>query len=97
MSDLTFLSASEIAGQIRTRKVSPVEVIEAHLARVEKLNPKINAFVQLDDRGALAQARHAEAAVMQDQNLGPLHGGPISIKSSIDVAGMSSSRETRRT
>ncbi len=88
MSDLTFLSASEIAGQIRTRKVSPVEVIEAHLARVEKLNPKINAFVQLDDRGALAQARQAEAAVMQDQNLGPLHGVPISIKSSIDVAGM---------
>jgi len=88
MSDLTFLSASEIAGQIRTRKVSPVEVIEAHLARVDKLNPKINAFVQLDHRGALAQARQAEAAVMQDQNLGPLHGVPISIKSSIDVAGM---------
>ena len=88
MSDLTFLSASEIAGQIRTRKVSPVEVIEAHLARVETLNPKINAFVQLDHRGALAQARQAEAAVMQDQNLGPLHGVPISIKSSIDVAGM---------
>jgi len=88
MSDLTFLSASEIAGQIRTRKVSPVEVIEGHLARVEKLNPKINAFVQLDHRGALAQARQAEAAVMQDQNLGPLHGVPISIKSSIDVAGM---------
>src|SRR5712691_4348519 len=88
MSDLTFLSASEIAGQIRTRKVSPVEVIEAHLARVETLNPKINAFVQLDHRGALAQARQAEAAVMQDQNLGPLHGVPISIKSSSDVAGM---------
>jgi len=88
MSDLTFLSASEIARQIRTRKVSPVEVIEAHLARVERLNPNINAFVQLDHKGALAQARHAEAAVMQDQNLGPLHGVPISIKSSIDVAGM---------
>ena len=88
MSDLTFLSASEIAGQIRTRKVSPVEVIEAHLARVEILNPKLHAFVQLDHRGALAQARQAEAAVMQDQNLGPLHGVPISIKSSIDVAGM---------
>jgi Asp-tRNA(Asn)/Glu-tRNA(Gln) amidotransferase A subunit family amidase len=88
MSNLTFLSASEIAGQIRTRKVSPVEVIEAHLARIEKLNPKINAFVQLDHKGALAQARHAEAAAMQGQNLGPLHGVPISIKSSIDVAGM---------
>jgi aspartyl-tRNA(Asn)/glutamyl-tRNA(Gln) amidotransferase subunit A len=88
MSDLTFLSASQIAEQIRTRKVSPVEVIEAHLARIENLNPKINAFVQIDRERAVAQARQAETAVIQGKSLGPLHGVPISIKSSIDVAGM---------
>src|SRR5260221_3570709 len=88
MSDLTFLSASQIAEQIRNRKISPVEVVEAHLARIQKLNPKINAFVQLDGERALAQARAAETAVMRNQNPGPLHGVPISIKSSIAVAGL---------
>ena len=88
MSDLTFLSASQIAEQIRNKQVSPVEVVEAHLARMEKLNPKINAFVQVDAERALTQARDAETAAMRGQNLGSLHGVPISIKSSIDVAGM---------
>ena len=88
MADLTFLSASEIARQICIRKISPVEVVEAHLARIQKLNPQINAFVHLDEERALAQARIAETAVMQGQSVGPLHGVPISIKSSIDVAGM---------
>lgn len=73
---------------IRKRQISPVELVEAHLARIELLQPKINAFVQVDAAGALAQARRAEAAVTQNQELGPLHGVPISIKNSIDVAGM---------
>jgi amidase len=88
MADLTFLSASQIAKQIRNKKLSPVEVVEAHLARIQKLNPTINAFVHLDRERTVAQARIAEKAVMQGQALGPLHGVPVSIKSSIDVAGM---------
>src|SRR5712692_6290072 len=88
MSDLTSLSASQIAQQIRNMKTSAVEVVKAHLTRIEKLNPKINAFVHVDHEPALTQARQAETAVTQNQNLGPLHGVPISIKSSIDVAGM---------
>src|SRR6266567_8899519 len=88
MADLTFLSAIQIAEQIRNRKVSPVDVIEAHLDRIEKLNPSINAFVQVDRERALSQARDAEAAAMQNQTLGLMHGVPISIKSSIDVMGM---------
>src|SRR6266851_4393758 len=87
-SELTFLSASQMAEQIRNKQISPVELVEALLARIEHLNPKINAFVQIDSEGVLVQARNAEAAVMQNQKLGPLHGVPISIKSSIDVAGM---------
>jgi Asp-tRNA(Asn)/Glu-tRNA(Gln) amidotransferase A subunit family amidase len=95
MSDLTFLSASQIAEQIRLKKVSPVETIKGHFARIEKINPKINAFVQLDEERALAQARDAEAAVTQGHMVGPLHGVPISIKSSIDVAGMRCEAGTR--
>src|SRR5262249_34079303 len=69
-------------------KISPIELTQAHLARIEHLNPKINAFVQVDAERALDQARTAEAAVMQHRPLGPLHGVPISIKSSISVTGM---------
>ncbi|HEV2696394.1 MAG TPA: amidase family protein, partial [Terriglobales bacterium] len=87
MSQITSLSACEIAERVRTRDVSPVEVVEAHLIRIEKINPKVNAFIQVDAEGAIKRAREAEAAVLQGKPLGPLHGVPISIKSSIDVAG----------
>jgi Asp-tRNA(Asn)/Glu-tRNA(Gln) amidotransferase A subunit family amidase len=88
VDEITSLSALQIAEQIRNRAFSPVEVMEAHLARIEEVNPKINAFVQLDLERAPQQARDAEAAVVRGDQLGPLHGVPISIKSSIDVAGM---------
>jgi Asp-tRNA(Asn)/Glu-tRNA(Gln) amidotransferase A subunit family amidase len=88
MSELTSLSAVEIAEQVRRRQVSPVEVVEAHLARIDTVNPRINAFVDLDRERALREARAAEAALRAGGELGPLHGVPISIKSSIDVAGM---------
>jgi Asp-tRNA(Asn)/Glu-tRNA(Gln) amidotransferase A subunit family amidase len=94
-SDLIFLSASEMAEQIRLKKISPIELVEAHLDRIEKLNPKLNAFVQVDHECALIYARNAEAALMRKGDLGPLHGVPISIKSSIDVAGMRCEAGTR--
>jgi Asp-tRNA(Asn)/Glu-tRNA(Gln) amidotransferase A subunit family amidase len=87
MSELTFLSAVSMAEQIRQGKLSPVELVEAHLARIERLNPKLNAFVQVDAEGACRQARAAEDAVARGEKLGPLHGVPVSIKSSIEVAG----------
>src|SRR5437870_4748951 len=88
MPDLTFLSATEMAKGIREKQLSPVELIEAHLSRIETLNPKMNAFVQLAAERARSQAQAAETAVMGGKVWGPLHGVPISIKSSIDVAGM---------
>jgi Asp-tRNA(Asn)/Glu-tRNA(Gln) amidotransferase A subunit family amidase len=86
--ELTFLSACEMAKLIRSRKLSPVELVQAHLDRIERLNPKINAYVQVDGERALAYARRAEKAVLENKTLGPLHGVPLSIKSAIDVAGM---------
>lgn len=88
MPELTFLSAVAMAEQVSAQKLSPVELLEAHLHRIERLNPELNAFVQIDAEGARRQARAAEAAVTGKQPLGPLHGVPVSIKSSIDVKGV---------
>jgi Asp-tRNA(Asn)/Glu-tRNA(Gln) amidotransferase A subunit family amidase len=95
MSDLTFLPATVMAQQIRERKISPVELVDAHLAKIERLNPKLNAFVHVDPQRARREARDAEAAVMRGGSLGPLHGVPISIKSSLDVAGFRCEAGTR--
>jgi Asp-tRNA(Asn)/Glu-tRNA(Gln) amidotransferase A subunit family amidase len=81
------LSARELAAQIRGKLVSPVEVARAHLDRIARLNPVLNAFVDCKPDGVIAQARQAEKAVQRGDKLGPLHGVPVSIKSSIDVAG----------
>jgi len=83
----TFSTISEVTAAIRTKKISPVEIVEAHLSHVESLQPKLNAFVHLDAAGALKQARAEEAAILRGDPLGPLHGIPVTIKSSIDVAG----------
>ncbi|MFZ0299969.1 MAG: amidase family protein, partial [Candidatus Sulfotelmatobacter sp.] len=88
MRELTFLPAVLMAKQIREKKISPVEVVEAHLKQIEKLNPKLNAFAHIDAERARRAARAAEAEVMPRKKLGPLHGVPISIKSSIGVAGL---------
>ncbi len=95
MSDLTFLPAVEMAQQIRRRKISPVELAEFHLAKIDRLNPKLNAFVQLDAERVRREARAAEQSVFKGEQLGPLHSVPISIKSSIEVAGYRCEAGTR--
>src|ERR1022692_4287321 len=95
MSDLTFLSAVAMAQKIREKKISPVELADAHLATIERLNPKLNAFVQVDAERALRAAQDTEMAVMQGKPLRPLHGVPISIKSSLEVVGMRCESGTR--
>src|SRR5438270_1491289 len=84
-----------MAQQIRQKEISPVELVEAHLAQIEKLNPTLNAFVQVDAERARETARNAAIAVAQHHPLGPLHGVPISIKSSISVAGLRCESGTR--
>ncbi len=95
MSSLTRLTAIEMAAAVRARKVSPVELVKAHLKRIRQLNPKFNAFVCVDEKRALTAARAAEAVLMHGDDVGSLHGVPVSIKSSIDVAGLRCEAGTR--
>jgi Asp-tRNA(Asn)/Glu-tRNA(Gln) amidotransferase A subunit family amidase len=95
MSQSTLLSAVQIATAIRRKDVSPLEVARIHLDRISRLNPKLNAFVDCRPDAVLSQARDAEQAVLRGEILGPLHGVPLSIKSSIDVAGNRSEAGTR--
>ena len=98
MNEITFLPAVVMAERIREKKISPVELVDAHLAQIEKLNPKLNAFVHVDPDAARRAAQAAEAAVMQAKTrkaLGPLHGIPVSVKSSFEVSGMRCESGTR--
>jgi Asp-tRNA(Asn)/Glu-tRNA(Gln) amidotransferase A subunit family amidase len=82
-----YASIAEIRESVGTKKVSPVEIVEAHLERIETLQPKLNAFVHLDAEAALEQARRAEETLRRGAALGPLRGVPVTLKSCIDVAG----------
>src|ERR1039457_1079744 len=95
MNDLTFLPAVSMAEQIRKKEIFPEELVDAHLAQIEKLNPRLNAFVQVDAERARQAARDAAFAVMNGATLGPLHGVPISIKSSFTVEGLRCEAGTR--
>ena len=85
---LTRKSARELARLIRAGAVSPVEVLDAHLAVIEAVNPKLNAIVTLAAEQARADARLAEIAVGKGEPLGPLHGLPVAIKDITPTAGI---------
>lgn len=85
---LTGKSARELAKLIRERALSPVEVLEAHLASIETRNPRLNAVVTLVAEQARDDARRCEQAVMQEATLGPLHGLPVAIKDTTPTAGI---------
>ncbi len=84
-----------MASNIRARKISPLELADAHLAKIENLNPKLNAFVHVDPERVQNDARRACSAIAQGKTLGSLHGVPVSIKSCVDVAGMRVEAGTR--
>ncbi len=88
MTELYYLPAAELARKIRTKECSPVEVMEAHLDRVEKVNPALNAITHLDAERARRSAQQAERGRDRGAEVGPLHGVPITIKSSIEVEGL---------
>jgi len=94
-ADLCWMSAVELARGIRDRSFSPLEVVEAVLERMERVNRRINAYVTVVADAALAEAKRAEAAVMSGERLGPLHGVPVSIKDLIFTRGIRTTMGSR--
>ena len=86
--DLANLELHEAATLVRQKKVSPVQLTQACLARIEALNPRLNAFITVTAESALAQARQAEAELQRGMWRGPLHGIPIALKDLVDTAGV---------
>ena len=86
MTEAHWLTAVEASRAFAAKTLSPVELVTALLARIEKLDPKLNAFIRLDAEGAMGAARAAEAEIAQGRIRGPLHGVPVGVKDIIDVA-----------
>jgi amidase len=93
-SDTIFASASEIAAAVRQNKISATAVIEAHLARIASVNPGLNALVTLGAEAALERAQALDRELAYGKVVGPLHGVPISVKDTIEVAGLPCSAGT---
>ena len=87
-SEICFLPATEMARLIRNRKFSCEEAMRAHLAQIERLNPKVNAIVTLVPERALEQARKADQALARGEPTGPLHGLPVAHKDLADTKGI---------
>jgi aspartyl-tRNA(Asn)/glutamyl-tRNA(Gln) amidotransferase subunit A len=94
-TDLHWLTASEASREFAARRLSPVELLNALLARIEALDPKINAFIRLDKAAAIDAARAAEQEIAAGRVRGPLHGVPVGIKDIIDVAGLPTTCHSR--
>src|SRR5262245_40449881 len=86
--DLNYLSASELADLIRSRRLSPVELMRRTLARIERAQPVLNAFITVCSEQALAEAHDAEAALTRGEWRGPLHGIPFSVKDLVNTKGV---------
>ncbi len=87
MTELHFASAVDLVDKIKARKISAFELLEHFLDRVERHNPALNAIIWLDKDGAQARARAADAALDRGEDWGPLHGLPMTVKESYDLAG----------
>ncbi len=95
MNELNFQSATKLAQLIRGKEVSPVEVVEAHIQRIEEVNPKLNAFVTMTFDSAMEAARHSEQRITRGEDVGLMEGVPISIKDTIETAGVLTVSGTR--
>ena len=94
MDELIFRSASSLAGMIRDRQVSSVEVVQAHLDRIEAVTPTLNAVVFVLADSALARARQLDRELSRGTLVGPLHGVPITIKDAVATAGVTTTGGT---
>jgi aspartyl-tRNA(Asn)/glutamyl-tRNA(Gln) amidotransferase subunit A len=89
--DTSNLTIKHLSKLIASREISCLEVVDATIERIEKLNPKLNAFITVLDESARRQAKHADSLIKQGKYLGPLHGIPISLKDIIYIKGVRSS------
>ena len=89
------LDATELARRIRCRQVSAAEVVDAHLARMDAVDPLLHAVITRMDDAARRMARAADAAVERGEALGPLHGVPFTVKDALDTAGVRTTRGSR--
>jgi aspartyl-tRNA(Asn)/glutamyl-tRNA(Gln) amidotransferase subunit A len=87
-NQLPLLDLSEASRAVQKKEVSPVELTQACLARIEKLNPRLNAFITITGDAALEAARKAEAEIARGEWKGPLHGIPLAVKDLIETAGV---------
>jgi amidase len=95
-SDIVMMDAVGLAAAIRTRRVSCVEVMTAYLDHIERLNPRVNAIVALQDRaGLLAQARERDELLARGEPIGPLHGFPFAVKDLVPVKGLPMTKGSR--
>src|SRR5690606_39249549 len=83
--ELTWMPAWRMREMIGSKDISPVEVTEHFLNRIEEVGDKLKAFMTVDHKGARAQAKAAEKAVLAGDPLGPLHGIPVSVKDHIGI------------
>jgi aspartyl-tRNA(Asn)/glutamyl-tRNA(Gln) amidotransferase subunit A len=95
MDELMYASATAMAQAIRDKRVSATEVVEAHLQRIEAVNPALNAVVQVAGARARLEALAADQALARGELRGPLHGVPMTIKDSLDTAGVISTGGTK--
>ena len=91
-NDLAYASATTLAHAISTRELSPVEIVDALLVRIEDHEPRINAFAKLTPELARDMAKAAEADLAKGRSAGPLHGIPVTIKDLFDVEGLPTDR-----
>jgi len=87
-NELCFLSIREASQMLRRRKISPVELLDAVLERIERLNPELNAFITVAAEQARADARRAEREIARGRHRGPLHGIPLPLKDNIETQGI---------
>lgn len=88
IQEICSFSAAKLGSLIRQRKLSPVEVVEAHLRRIDQLEPKLNSFITLLADEAMAAARRSEEEIQQGNYRGPLHGIPLGLKDAYDTKGI---------
>ena len=95
MNEIIYASAKTMAREIKNKRISCVEIVEMHLDRISSVNPSLNAVVQICTERALSEARKADTKISRGEDIGPLHGVPMTLKDSLDTEGVISTGGTK--